>query len=186
MRNPLLYVKNGMKMILFKMRYGRRLHIGWIQSFDKLHLKIEKECSAQIGSYNQNRGILYLNVGEKGRLRIGDHCFFNINSSVTCLNNIEIGDNCKFGNNLVVVDHDHNYKAKGKYTEKTPEFISSPIKIGNNVWIGANVTILRGTTIGNNCVIGAGSTIKGNYPSNTVIIPNVVNQFKNWEVQNNA
>ena len=74
--------------------------------------------------------------------------------SVKSLEYIEIGDNCKFGNNLVIVDHDHNFRAYGNHSHQNPEFLSSPIRIGNNVWVGANVTILRGTTIGDNCVIG--------------------------------
>ena len=50
------------------------------------------------------------------------------------------------------------------------KFKTAPITIGNNVWIGANTLILRGTTIGDNCVVAGGSVIRGNYPSNTVII----------------
>ena len=47
---------------------------------------------------------------------------------------------------------------------------SSPVKIGNNVWIGANAVILRGTVIGDNCVIGAGTVVKGTFESGSVII----------------
>lgn len=172
MKNPLLYIKNGIRIVGLKIRYSGRIHIGWIQTFDKLHLKISRNCSVNIGSFNQNREKLYIGVSEHGKLKIGSHCFFNINSSITCMNSIEIGDNCKFGNNLVIVDHDHNYRIKGNYTDENPEFISSPISIGNNVWVGANVTILRGTVIGNNCVVGAGCVIKGILSEHTVAIGN--------------
>lgn len=50
------------------------------------------------------------------------------------------------------------------------KFQTSPIVIGNNVWIGANTLILRGTTIGDNCVVAGGSVIRGNYPADTVIV----------------
>ncbi len=178
MRNPVLYMKNGIRIAFLKIRYGARLHIGWIQSFDKLRWEIDRKCNVEIGSFNQNREKLYIGVIGKGKLKIGSHCFFNINSSITCLDSIEIGDNCKFGNNLVIVDHDHNYKVKGSYTDANPEFISSPIKIGNNVWVGANVTILRGTVIGDNCVIGAGCVVKGILSENTVVIGNKVEEKK--------
>ena len=49
-------------------------------------------------------------------------------------------------------------------------FKTSPVIIGNNVWIGANTVILRGTEIGDNCVIGAGCVIKGKYGANSVIV----------------
>lgn len=45
-----------------------------------------------------------------------------------------------------------------------------PVKIGNNVWIGANTIILRGTEIGDNYVIGAGCVVKGKYNKGSVII----------------
>ena len=42
--------------------------------------------------------------------------------------------------------------------------------IGNNVWIGANCSIVAGVKIGNNVTIGAGCTIRKNIPSNTIVI----------------
>ena len=53
----------------------------------------------------------------------------------------------------MVVDHDHDRK-DGKILK---ELVSAPVKIGNNVWCGANVTVLKGVTIGDGAVIAAGS-----------------------------
>lgn len=162
MRNPLVYLKNAIVVFAMKIRCGKKLSIGWIQSLEKIRLNIGKSATAQIGSFNQNRGSLYIGV-PSGKLVIGSHCFFNINSSVTCIESICIGDNCKFGNNLVIVDHDHNFKSN------EPEFVSAPITIGNNVWCGADVVILKGTTVGDNCVIAAGTIVKGVIPENTIV-----------------
>lgn len=47
---------------------------------------------------------------------------------------------------------------------------SDEITIGDNVWVGANVTILRGAQIGSNCVVATGSVVKGGvYPPNSVL-----------------
>ncbi len=54
-----------------------------------------------------------------------------------------------------------------KYNEKN---IASPVKIGNNVWIGSHVIILPGVTIGNNCVIGAGSVVNKSIPDNSTAV----------------
>lgn len=170
MKNPILYIKNVFLVLRYKLRFGSRIHIGLVQTFDRIRIEIGKEAEVSIGLFNQNREKLYIGVNKKGKLSIGNHCFFNINVSITCLENISIGDNCKFGNNVVLVDHDHNYRACGRYTPENPEFVSSPIQIGNNVWVGANVTILRGTVIGDDCVIGAGSTVKGIVPAYSKII----------------
>lgn len=50
--------------------------------------------------------------------------------------------------------------------------IMEPIRVGDNVFIGARVIVLPGTTIGNNVVVGAGAIVKGNVPSNTVVAGN--------------
>lgn len=50
--------------------------------------------------------------------------------------------------------------------------IALPITVGNNVWIGAGVTVLPGVTIGDNVVIGAGSIVNRDIPSNVVAVGN--------------
>ena len=49
---------------------------------------------------------------------------------------------------------------------------SLPIRIGNNVWIGAHSVVLPGVTIGDNVVIGAGSIVTRDIPANTVAVGN--------------
>jgi acetyltransferase-like isoleucine patch superfamily enzyme len=104
---------------------------------------------------------------EGGNLKIGTS-FFNQGCCITCLKSIKIGDGCLFGPNVTVVDHDHVFRKEDLATGQ--KYNCSEILIGNNVWIGANVVILRGTIIGDNCVIGAGAIVKGHFPNNTKII----------------
>lgn len=47
-----------------------------------------------------------------------------------------------------------------------------PISIGNNVWIGAGVSIMPGVTIGDDTVIGAGSVVTKSIPSKVVAVGN--------------
>ena len=47
--------------------------------------------------------------------------------------------------------------------------IAKPVKIGNDVWIGGNVTILPGITIGNNVVVAAGAVVTKDVPDNCVV-----------------
>ena len=53
----------------------------------------------------------------------------------------------------------HDYRAEGGVAAM--RFKTAPVVIGNNVWIGANTMILRGTTIGDNSVVGGEAVIKG-------------------------
>ncbi len=165
MRSPFLYAKNIFIIMGQKIKHGSRIRFGSpIQTFSRLCTEIHGKGTIKIGRFDQNRGTLYL-VADGGTIEIGDHCFFNTGSCITAVESVRIGNNCKFGNNLVVVDHDHNFKNEGD-----KEFISTPVEIGDNVWVGANVTILRGTKIGNNCVIGAGSVVKGEISAGKKVI----------------
>lgn len=104
---------------------------------------------------------------EGGEMTVGTS-FFNQGCSITCMENIQIGDNCLFGPNVVVVDHDHEYRYVDE--RRGNHYRKSPIIIGDNVWIGANVTILRGSQIGDGAVIGAGCVVRGKIGKNVVAV----------------
>lgn len=103
-----------------------------------------------------------------GTLRIGEGSFINNGSAAVAKESIIIGRNTAIGPNTLIYDHDHRIDKSLPVHDSG--FVTSPVIIGDNVWIGANCVILRGSIIGNGCVIGAGSVVKGEYPSDTVII----------------
>lgn len=55
---------------------------------------------------------------------------------------------------------------------------AKPIKVGNNVWIGGNVTVLPGVSIGDNVVIGEGSVVTKDIPSNVIAVGNLCRVIK--------
>ncbi|MGR5940307.1 acyltransferase [Bacillus pacificus] len=107
-------------------------------------------------------------VSKNGQINVGDKSFFNNGCLINSMAQVDIGSNTQLGPNVLVFDHDHDFRADAGI--KAGEFRESPIRIGNNVWIGAGCVILRGTTIGDNCVVAAGSVLKGEYPSNKIIV----------------
>lgn len=58
-----------------------------------------------------------------------------------------------------------------------------PIVIGNNVWIGVNAIILKGSMIGENSIVGAGSVVNGLFPANSLIIGNPAKLVKILEIK---
>lgn len=106
----------------------------------------------------------YISAGT-GSLSIGEGCFFNQNVMAVSKKELIIGKNVIVGPNVVIVDHDHNYKVK----DIKNTFVSDSVVIGDNVWIGANVTILKGTNIGENSVVAAGTILQGKFPENSLI-----------------
>lgn len=108
-----------------------------------------------------------LSVKKGAYLRIGDDTAINNNCIINSHKNILIGENVAIGPGVLIYDHDHDYKSKGKINGD--RFVTDDIIIGNNVWIGANSIILKGSEIGNDCVIAAGTVVNGKFEENTLI-----------------
>lgn len=86
--------------------------------------------------------------------------FINNNFNLSCFKKIEIGEGTIISENVCIRDSD-NHTINGDFDN-----VAKPIKIGNNVWIGLNVVILKGVTINDGCVIAAGSVVNKNVPPN--------------------
>ena len=82
---------------------------------------------------------------------------------------LEIGENVSLHRGTIILTHDW---ASWCFVNLYNEFIPShgKIKIGNNVWLGENVSILKGVTIGDNVIIGIGSVVTKNIPSNSIAV----------------
>ena len=131
-------------------------------------ITMDRGAKLKIGHGFKMRDGAKIRVRNGGICIIGSNVGVNCNNMIACHQSITIGDNCQFSPNVQIYDHDHDYdhpEGIGAMFFKT-----APVKIGNNVWIGANTVILRGTTIGDNSVIAAGSVVKGDFPANSTII----------------
>lgn len=84
---------------------------------------------------------------------------------------IEMGNNVQITEGVTILTHGYDWSVfKGKYGDVLGS--AGHVKIGSNVFIGMNVTILKGTTIGDNVVIGANSLINKDVPSDCVVVGN--------------
>ena len=71
---------------------------------------------------------------------------------------LSVGDNCLFGEFVSIHDEDHVLSRSSKpWSERG--FITSPVRIGSGVWVGAHATILKGVTIGDHAVVAAGADV---------------------------
>ena len=86
---------------------------------------------------------------------------------------IRIGKHTSIGGNVKIFDHDfHPIDPQERLEHPNSGMKTKPVEIGENVFIGTNAIILKGSTIGNNCVIGAGAVVSGTYEDNCVIVGN--------------
>lgn len=110
----------------------------------------------------------FITVKPHAKLSIGDDTYIT-RATISCLGEIEIGENCILGEGMKIFDHNHQYTKQPFSVSKT-EFNIGKVKLGNNVWTGANVTILKDVTIGDNVILGAGCVIHKDVPANSIII----------------
>lgn len=111
-----------------------------------------------------------------GEITLGKMVFINRNATIVSMSSISIGDNSTIGPNFVAYDHDHDYKSGS-----LSNYISKPISIGSNVWIGANCTVLKGVSIGDNCIVAAGTVVYQDIPNNSVVYQKRDTLIKNIE-----
>ncbi len=97
-------------------------------------------------------------------IRVGKNVFINSGCCFQDQGGIEIGDNALIGQQVVIATLNHDLQP-----DKRGNMFPVPVKIGNNVWIGAKATILPGVTIGNGAVIAAGAVVTKDVPENTVV-----------------
>jgi serine acetyltransferase len=91
------------------------------------------------------------------KLVIGSGTYVNRFTMIDASERTEIGRNCMIGPFCYITDHDHGHEKGRPIGEQNLR--SAPVVIGNNVWIGASVIILKGVTIGDDAVIAAGAVV---------------------------
>lgn len=112
-----------------------------------------------------------------GELKIGAGTYINPNTIIFARTVVSIGKNCAISWNCQIIDDDF-HTVKGKETH------AKPIHIGDSVWIGTNVIILKGVQIGNNVIVAAGSVVTKDVPSNCLVAGNpaiIIKSNVNWE-----
>lgn len=100
-------------------------------------------------------------------ISVGENFYSNHNLIIQDGAKVTFGDNVFIGPNCCFTTAEH---AIDPEMRKDGIEIAKPITIGNNVWIGASVTVLAGVEIGDNTVIGAGSVVAKSIPSNVVAV----------------
>jgi acetyltransferase-like isoleucine patch superfamily enzyme len=118
-----------------------------------------------------DRGVVLLCSGDIAspvKIHIGANTYINRHTFLDAIESLTIGQHCAIGPGCYITDHDH-----GTDLNLTPlgqPMVAKPTKIGDRVWIGANVTILKGVTIGDDAIVGAGSVVTKDIPARTIAV----------------
>lgn len=118
----------------------------------------------------------HLAINEGATLTLGSG-YINNNATIDCFSSITIGHGVAISSGVAIRDSD-NHSINGNAV------ISAPIVIEDHVWIGLNVTILKGVRVGSGSVIAAGAVVTSDVPSNSLVggVPaKVIKQDIVWE-----
>lgn len=129
--------------------------------------KLELGNNVNIGAFS--RLIISQTFHEVGAyIKIGDNTGLGDFAHLGGAGGLEIGSECIIGAYLSCHPENHNYSDPDT-SIRFQGYSRKGIKIGNNCWIGAKVTVLDGVTIGDNCVLAAGAVITKSMPANSII-----------------
>jgi acetyltransferase-like isoleucine patch superfamily enzyme len=128
---------------------------------------LDREAEVQFGP----RCVLdrSLTIECSGRLTVGARTIFGHHCTLAAAESIEIGEDCLIAEMVSIRDHDHRFDRLDVPT-RTQGRVVSPVRIGNNVWLGAKVTVTRGVTIGDNAIVGANAVVTKDIPANAIAV----------------
>lgn len=115
-----------------------------------------------IGSGNSVRA-------HEGSVRLGAKAVLGSNNVVTGWLDIEIGSEALLSDWVYVTDFDHNYDRLDLPIRKQG-IRKTPVRIGEDVWVGEKVSILRGADIGTGSVVGSQTVVKRRIPPFSVVV----------------
>lgn len=138
-----------------------------------------KKLHEILGSCDEDTFInqpFYCDYGK--HIRVGKRFFANFGFTVLDEAYVTIGDDCFIGPGVHIYCACHSTDPRER---KTRQEWAKPVTIGNDVWIGGNVTLLPGVTIGDNCTIGAGAVVTHDIPANSIAVGNPAKVIKTLE-----
>jgi acetyltransferase-like isoleucine patch superfamily enzyme len=104
-----------------------------------------------------------------GKIVIGNNVGINLYCIIYGMGGVTIGDNVMMATSCVIVSANHNFE-RTDIPMNLQGVTCEEVKIGNDVWLGARVTILAGVEIGEGSVIGAGSVVTKSIPPYSVAV----------------
>jgi acetyltransferase-like isoleucine patch superfamily enzyme len=149
-------------------------------AFKRFHSRCEQ--ALVIGSHCTLDGVHFA-LGSEGRMSIGDYCYFT-DAVLLCELEIRVGNYVVIGWNTTIADTDFHPLAPAERIADAiacsplgkgrprPEVMKRPVIIEDNVWIGPQVTILKGVRIGAGAFVEAGSMITKDVPPGVRVLGN--------------
>ncbi|RZK60379.1 MAG: acyltransferase [Pedobacter sp.] len=163
---------------LFGIKIGKKVRI-WPLAFFSKGQKKGITGIIEIGSRCEiSQGVVLKSYG--GEIKINENTFLGEYSILYGHGGIEVGSNTLIAMHTCIVSSNHSIPNQNKLIRDQNDLLL-PVKIGNDVWIGAGVKILGGVNIGDGCIVGAGAVVSNDLPSFSIAlgVPAKVVRYRN-------
>jgi acetyltransferase-like isoleucine patch superfamily enzyme len=104
-----------------------------------------------------------------GLLEIGPRTLIGAWNVLSVLERLSIGADCLLAERVSIRDHDHRFEDLGQPIARQGYRVEA-VSLGNNVWIGANVVLMKGVSLGDGCVVGANAVVTRSFGPGTVLV----------------
>lgn len=164
-----LYLASDPELAVGSKRAFRLLHLYNQTTVDESDRRREilQELLAQAGEKLVITPPFHCDYGSN--IYLGDRVYMNYGCVVLDCNTVHIGNDVMFAPYVQIYTAHHPTDPTVRLSGRE---LASPIRIGNNVWIGGGVIVCPGVTIGDNTTIGAGSVVTKDIPANVVAVGN--------------
>jgi acetyltransferase-like isoleucine patch superfamily enzyme len=177
------------RLIAGAVRRARSLALDWRGWFNRELIRVSYpdvqlgrgvriDPSARIAAFDGGRVEIGANTAigarvsitaQRGIIRIGRDCYIGAGSDIYAMAAVEIGDDAMIAQHIAIRDHDHA-TADGTRPYRLQGFVTAPVRIGRNAWLGAKVTVLKGGDVGDDVVVGANAVVTGAIPAGMIAV----------------
>jgi acetyltransferase-like isoleucine patch superfamily enzyme len=178
----LVQLKHKIKLFLLKKQIGNNTYI------DKT-VHVTGWNSISIGKNTAISEYTWINVNNRTpnhkHITIGDNCYIGRRNFFSSGWLIEIGDYVMTGINCKFIGSDHIFTNPYMPYITTGTTNDKIIKVGSNVWLGVEVTVMGNVTIGHGTIIGAGSLVNKDIPPFSIAVGNPCKVIKRFDFKLN-
>lgn len=104
----------------------------------------------------------------EGTLRIGEKTVLGRDNTLNCYLELDIGARCLVADWVYMCDFDHRTDDIG-VPIKDQGIVKTPVRIGDDVWVGVKASVLRGARVGEGSVLAAHTVVRGEVPAHSVV-----------------
>lgn len=166
------YALRRLQLRFFVKIKGGKLHLGQdVKLCRGSRVVMERDSHLSIGDATIVLSGTEIIAHSKSDITIGSNVFISRMCTISAHERIEIGDNSSIGAFCFILDTNKSFDDI-QIDIRGQGHSCKPISLGVDVWLGAHVVILPGSSIGSHSVVGANSTVLSSFPENSVIAGN--------------